>query len=394
MRPSILAGLKLASPVLIGSGPPTSKLEFLKHAEKCGAGGASLKLTFKTVPFRGQLRSYSLPGRVLVFPIDKRLDLEEGVDLARKARNETSLVLFSNLGAVGANIREWIEIADAFEKAGCHAHELNFCCPNLDITSLDKRTEEANHGGSMISQNADSCYDITRAVKEASGIPVFCKIVPNVSDIETIVRACQAGGADGIHIVGNPTWGLPPINLECDGKPAIELLEGASYGAANGSICKYSTYKVVAQVARAVNIPVIASGGLDDWRDCASAIMWGASATAVCSAPMWFGFEVVRHMVDDLDAYMSRKGYQSVEEIRGLSLQYLTTPDKLVIKEGTSVIDADKCTNCGRCTKPCHCDAITMIDEKAQVEAERCIGCGVCVNLCPVGAIQLKPEQD
>ncbi len=383
-----IGNIDIHKPVIVASGPLTRKLGLLKEAAKAGCDAAMLKLTFVHVPFPGQMRSYSVPGQSIVSPIDKRLDVDQGCELARQVRSETDLKVFANLGSRGDQIDNWKILAERFAEAGVHGLELNFCCPNLDTTALAANRTE--HGGAQIGENPDACFTITETVKKLVNLPVVCKFLPNARDVRQIGKACQQGGADAVHVVGLPTAGLPPIDPQRPGTPDIPLLDSVAFGGSNGSICKYSTFMATAQLAQVLDIPIIASGGLETWRDFVSAVMWGASGVSLCSAIMWYGWRIVRELNDDLADYMAAHGCTDWQDFRGLALPKLTTPDKLVVRPGVSRIDRDRCIGCGRCTLPGHCDAIALADGKAVVDEDLCIGCGVCKRLCPVDAISYE----
>lgn len=377
--------LQIHQPVIVASGPLTRKLTLLQDAQRAGCDAVMLKLTFVDVPFPGQMRSFSVPGQTILSPIDKRLNVDQGCELARQARAETTLKVFANLGARGDQDAHWQILADRFAAAGVHGLELNFCCPNLDTTSLAATKTE--HGGAQIGENPDACYKIVQLVKQTVDLPIVCKFLPNAPDVRAVGRACQDAGAAAVHVVGLPTAGLPPIDPTRPGIPDMPLVDNVAFGATNGSICKYSTFMAIAQLARAIDIPIIASGGLENWRDFVSAVMWGASGVSLCSSIMWYGWRVVSELNQDLADYMAQHGYTNWQDFRGLALDKLTSPDKIVVRPGVCCIDRDRCIGCGRCTLPGHCDAITLQDSKARVDDALCIGCGVCQRLCPVGAI-------
>ena len=214
--------------------------------------------------------------------------------------------------------------------------------------------------------------------------------------------ACEQGGADGLHIVGEPISGLPPVDIYDEGKPLIPLMDTVAPGSTNGSICKYNTFMTVARARSVVSIPIIASGGIDTWQDCVQMVMWGANLLAVCSAPMWFGWQVVTRMNEGIEDYLAETGRENLQELVGLSLQYLTPPDEARLVEGHAQVDPDRCIGCGRCLRPAHCEAITWDettvtddreDLKAIVDAEKCIRCGICARLCPVGAVSYVRDE-
>jgi dihydroorotate dehydrogenase/Pyruvate/2-oxoacid:ferredoxin oxidoreductase delta subunit len=384
--------VEIKQPVIVASGPLTRKLGLLRDAQAAGCDAVMLKLTFVHVPFPGQMRSFSMPGQTILSPIDKRLNIEQGCELARQARVETDLKIFANLGARGDQEDNWKVLAERFATAGVHGLELNFCCPNLDTTPLAGRKSE--HGGAQIGENPDACGRIVRLVKRTVDLPIVCKFLPNAPDVRAVGRACQDAGADAVHVVGLPTAGLPPVDPDSPGTPDMPLVDNVAFGGSNGSICRYSTFMAIAQLARAIDIPIIASGGLSNWRDFVSAVMWGASGVSLCSAIMWYGWRVVKELNEDLADYMDGHGYKGWQDFRGLALPKLTTPDKIVVRPGTSRIDRDRCIGCGRCSLPGHCDAIAMEAGKACVDEDLCIGCGVCERLCPVGAISYVAHQD
>ena len=68
-------GLKLRNPVVIASGPVSATIEQLEAADRAGAAAASIKQVMTRQTFRGNLRAYSVPDHVMIFPIDRRLDV-------------------------------------------------------------------------------------------------------------------------------------------------------------------------------------------------------------------------------------------------------------------------------------------------------------------------------
>lgn len=387
-----IGNVTLPNPIVIASGPLTDKFSKIKAASDAGVGAVSLKLTFVKVPFQSQMRSYSVPGNVIISPTNKRLDLAAGAELMQQVKRELPVLMLANYSAVGSAVDEWRQLSEGFLDAGTDMLEPNFCCPNLD-TSDPKSAQHSDHGGASIAENPEVCTRLIGMMRSLTDKPIIPKvIIPDRAMLLRTAKACIAAGADGIHVVGLPISGLPPIDE--DGKPDIPLLQGTPQGSANGSICRYSTYLATAQLAQVIQKPVMASGGLDNWKDCADAIMWGATSTSVCSAVMWRGWDVVGQMLDGMRNFMEARGYRSIEEFRGRALAHFTTPDKVRLLNGHSVVDENSCIGCGRCARPGHCEAIQIMDGKAKIDAEKCIACGVCRSLCPTGAISYRQDEE
>jgi len=386
------AGIEFKNPFVVASGPASATIEQIKEAEDCGAAGVSTKLTFSKVPFKSKLRTYSVPGEVMVMPIDRRLEAHEGLDLVRKAREQTSLVIFANISDPGTDIDKWCALARQFEQAGAHIIETNFCCPNIGLASyqLGQGVRPEFMVGGSIGQVPELSRDITSELKKAVSIPVINKITPTSLNMAEVAMACQEGGADGIALFGGTSLAAPPVDIYNHGKPIYPLTRNNSFGFISGPWIRLSTYKSVAQVVQNVNIPVCASGGISNWRDNVEMLMWGATLTSACTVLMWEGFEVIKEIVQGTEKFMEEQGYSSYHEMRGLALQYLTTPDEIGLIEGTAVVDKDECTGCGTCLKPAHCDAIELKDEIACIDPEKCVACSVCAVLCPAQAIRME----
>jgi len=389
------AGIEFKNPFVVASGPASATIDQIKMAEDCGAAGVSTKLTFSKLPFRSKLRTYSVPGEVMVMPIDRRLEEEEGLELVRKAREQTSLIIFANISDPGTDMDKWCDLAKKFEQAGTHIIETNFCCPNIGLAGYQLRRgvrREFMVGGS-IGQIPELSRDITRELKKAVKIPVVNKITPTALNMADVAVACQEGGADGISLFGGTSLAAPPVDIYNRGRPVYPLTKNTSFGFISGPWIRLSTYKSVAQVVQNVNIPVCASGGISNWRDNVEMIMWGATLTSACTVLMWEGFEVIKEINEGTERFMDEQGYSSYEEMRGLALQYLATPDEIGLIEGAAVVDEGKCIGCGKCLKPAHCNAVELKDGIAHINPQKCVACSVCVVLCPVQAIQMEEGQ-
>lgn len=374
-------------PVTIASGPLTDKFSKIKAQAAAGAGAVSLKLTFVRVPFQSQMRSYSLADDVIISPTNKRLDIDEAAKLARRVSQELDVAAFANYSALGGRLDEWKMLSERFQEAGVDALELNFCCPNLDTSGV-QAGKHADHGGASICENPEASTAIVRAVKSVSDLPLIIKVIS--ADLPRLLEtalACQQEGIDGVHVIGVPISGLPP--LDDRGRPLIPLLEGTPQGSTNGSLCRYNTYLVTANMAKVVDVPIMASGGLDTWRHCVDAIWWGASAPSVCSSLMWYGVRRLDEINVGIGNYMKRMGFTSFDEFRGKALTHFITPDRAKLVEGHARVIEERCVGCGRCARPAHCEAIRLDRERgvAVITPEECIACGVCQSLCPNDAI-------
>jgi len=385
--------IELPHPITVASGPLTDTFDKVQAAQEHGAGAVSLKLAFVRVPFQSEMRSYSLPNNVIMSPTNKRLEMVDACDLMRQIKADLDIYMFANYSAFGNRLDEWKILAERFQEARTDAIELNFCCPNLDTADAKSHigTHE-DHGGASICENPATAAQIVEATKRIADVPVIMKVISG--DISRLLRTvvdCEEAGVDGIHVCGLPASGLPP--LDEDGRPIMPLIRGIPQGSTNGSVCKYATYLQVAQVAQVTELPVMASGGFDTWKDCIDAVYWGASAPSVCSAIMWHGWQIIERMNEGMADYMESKGFSSFDDFRGKAQEQFTTPDKVELLEGHSWVDEDICIGCGKCARIPHCHAFKIEDDKAKIDPEECKGCGVCWSVCPVGAISYRLKE-
>lgn len=390
MEPISFLGVELKNPFVVASGPLTSSLKLLQLCETHGAAGASLKLTMRSPPFYGQLRAVVIPNVGMIHASERRLGLEEGVKLLVEAKEKTSLKLFANVTSESGDLEEWVFLARAFAKAGADFIEANLCCPMIGLDEVHKGIrQKQRRGGAVAGENAETVYQIARAISSEISIPLICKLTPTVSNLAEVALAAEEGGARGLHVFGGSSLALPPLDIDNGGKPLYPLVDGACYGFLAGPAIKFFSYKRVAEVKTAVRIPIIGSGGIANWRDAIEMMMWGADLVSACAAIMINGFDVIKNIVTGVEKYMQCKGYKSYSDVVGLALRYLKPAAELKVIPGYAVIDETRCNGCKRCIKIAHCFAITLVNGKAHVDHKACIGCGMCVSVCPRKAINL-----
>ena len=175
--------------------------------------------------------------------------------------------------------------------------EVNVSCPNV-------------HGGGMsFGTQPEAAAEVTRAVKAVTTKPVIIKLSPNVTDIVSIAKACEDAGADGISLI-NTLLGMR-INLR-NRRPIIANTMGGFSGPAIFPVA----VRMVYQVAKAVNIPVVGMGGVNSAEDVIEMMMAGATAVEVGAANLVNPY-ICRDIVRDLPEVMAKYGINNLTEIIG-----------------------------------------------------------------------------
>jgi len=175
--------------------------------------------------------------------------------------------------------------------------EVNVSCPNV-------------HGGGMsFGTSPAAAAEVTAAVKKVTTKPVIIKLSPNVTDIVSIAKACEDAGADGVSLI-NTLLGMR-INLKT-GRPVIANTMGGFSGPAIFPVA----VRMVYQVSKAVNIPVIGMGGVSTAEDVIEMMMAGATAVEVGAANLINPY-ASRDIVNDLPAVMEKYGIKDIKSIIG-----------------------------------------------------------------------------
>jgi TPP-dependent indolepyruvate ferredoxin oxidoreductase alpha subunit len=94
-----------------------------------------------------------------------------------------------------------------------------------------------------------------------------------------------------------------------------------------------------------------------------------------------------------MEKYLEKMGYGDYSQVVGKSLQYLRSSNELEAIKGWAAVDKEKCTGCGKCEKPAHCNAVKIENKKSVIEPEKCLGCGICAALCPAKAISMHAAE-
>ena len=175
--------------------------------------------------------------------------------------------------------------------------EVNVSCPNV------------HRGGMSFGTSPEAAAEVTAAVKKVTTKPVIIKLSPNVTDIVSIAKACEAAGADGISLI-NTMLGMR-IDLRTK-KPVIANKMGGFSGSAIFPVA----VRMVYQVANAVSIPVVGMGGVSTAEDVLEMMLAGATAVEVGAANLVDPF-ASKKIVEDLPRVMGKYNISSLADIIG-----------------------------------------------------------------------------
>ena len=155
-----------------------------------------------------------------------------------------------------------------------------------------------------------SAGNVVKAVRRVYPGTLIVKLSPNVTDVAEIARAVEAEGADSVSLI-NTLLGMA-IDAERR-KPILSTVTGGL----SGACVKPIALRMVWQVAKAVKVPIIGLGGIMNATDAVEFLLAGATAVQIGTAN-FIDPQITIKVIDGIDDYLKRHGYNSVQEIIGL----------------------------------------------------------------------------
>jgi len=202
------------------------------------------------------------------------------------------------LNIAGETLDQWPMIAARVgDTAGIDALELNISCPNVES------------GGLPFARDPEVVARIVAAVRCETPIPLICKLAPESPDVAGIAQAAADSGCCAVSLIN--TIRAMAIDWRTR-RPKL----GYGYGGLSGPAIKPVALRLVHEVARAVKIPVIGIGGIQDAEDVLEFLVAGASAVQVGTASFRDPTVMIR-IIDELPGLLEEQGIASVGELIG-----------------------------------------------------------------------------
>lgn len=295
-----VAGISFPNPVLMASGTFGYGLDYARLFDPRRLGGIIVKgTTLRPRTGNPAPRLCETPAGLL-----NAVGLENpGI----AAVLERHLPAVADLGVpvvvniAGETEAEYEELAERLSGArGVAALEVNLSCPNV------------KEGGMAFGTEPGIVERLTRRVRRRTRLPFFVKLSPNVTDLAEIARAAEAGGADALSLI-NTLVGMVIDPLT--GRPV--LANGT--GGLSGPAVRPVAVRLVYQVAQAVQVPLLGSGGIASASDALQFLMAGASLVAVGTALFADPLAPLR-VLEGLEEFCRDRGIRSVDKLTGVAL--------------------------------------------------------------------------
>ena len=199
----------------------------------------------------------------------------------------------------GSTLEDYAECAARINALECiPAIELNISCPNV------------KEGGMAFGVTCAGAESVVKAVRKVYDKTLIVKLSPNVTSVSEIAKACEASGADSVSLI-NTLMGMA-IDIE-----KRKSLLSIQTGGLSGPAVKPIALRMVWQVAKAVNIPVIGLGGISSATDAIEFLMAGATAIQIGTAN-FIDPTITIKVRDGINHWLDEHGVKDVMDIVGV----------------------------------------------------------------------------
>ena len=297
-------GLKLRSPIIVGSSGLTDKPEKIALLEKYGAGAVVLKSIFEEeilMEYESVLKDEA-PGRYKDDYLDyfdyriKQANIENYLELIIQTRKTVKIPVIASINCSTAH--EWTYFAKKIQEAGADALELNiFILPSVLARSAE---------------NIEQSYlEIIRTVRNEIKIPLSVKMGYYFSNLAGMIAELSHCNIAGL-VLFNRSYS-PDID--------IDKLEVTSTNVLSTPRDLPVSLRWIAIMANRVKCDLAASTGVHDGKAVIKQLLAGANAVQVVSALYENGPEFLEIMLKELSDWMTTKSYGRIDDFRGLLSQ-------------------------------------------------------------------------
>jgi len=293
-----LCNVELHNPTILNSGYLGVNSDALIRVAKTGAGAVTSK-SCGPKPRDGHPNPTVLQfGDVIINAVGlSNPGADEEVPEILRAVQESGVPVIASVFAEDAE--GYVEVAKKISKAKPAFIELNMSCPNVQAEM-----------GIPFACDSRTAAEIVEMVKGAVSTPLIAKLSPNVPDIASIAKSVEEAGADAINAINTAGPGMV-IDVDAR-KPVL----ANKFGGISGPGIRPIAVRCVWQISRAVEIPVIGTGGVITGRDAVEMMMAGASAVGVGAAIHYRGNNAFKLMCSEIEEFMKGTGYSKLEDLR------------------------------------------------------------------------------
>ena len=292
-----ICGVQLKNPVMTASGTFSSGREFSEFVDlnRLGAvvvkGVADKPWNGNPAPriaevYGGMLNSVGLQNPGVDYFIEN--------DIPFLRQFDTKIIV----NVCGHAIDEYVNVVKKLQGQDVDLLELNISCPNV------------SEGGMAFGTDPIMVEKVVNEVKKVADKPLIVKLSPNVTSITDIAKAAVSGGADALSLINT----LNGMKIDIYRRQPVLFRKT---GGMSGPAVKPVAVRMVYEVCKAVDVPVIGMGGISNAEDAIEFIMAGATGVSIGTAN-FINPRATVDTVEGIEEYMRKYNVNDLSEIRGI----------------------------------------------------------------------------
>lgn len=292
-----ISGVEFKNPVIAASGTFGFGREYDEYFPIEKLGGISSKgLTLEAREGNKGIRIHETSAGLMNSIGLQNPGVQRFIDEELPFMQEKDTVILANLG--GGTIEDYVTGVQLLNATDVDFIELNISCPNVKT------------GGMAFGIQCVSAFEVVKACKEIATKPMIVKLSPNAENIQDMAITCVEAGADALSLVN--TFNALAIDIYQRRPIFNNITAGLS-----GPAIKPIALRMVYEVCKVVDVPVIGMGGITTATDAIEFIMAGATAIQVGSAN-FIKPDISLDIIQGIEDFMKKEGIQSLNEIRGI----------------------------------------------------------------------------
>lgn len=377
-------GLVLEHPIMASSTGATRDWQQAVKCEKAGFSAVVLKSVqeeelMRYNPFpRFQILRNGVPGfqSTTFYSYEQAYHggIEDYCETIRQCKAHCSIPIIASIECV--TLDGWISYAVECEKAGADALEIAPSCPSGLLI------RDSSHDINHISK------EIAVEIKKRLHIPVVLKMTSQVaSPLATALMLANETEIDGLTLNNRNTG----IDIDIDTMAPILHGGFAGHGGPWGI---NQVMRWIIEIYPQIQKPMSGTSGVTCGKDVIKYLLSGAS-TVQCGAIIYMkGYDIVRPMLEEIEAYMKKHNIEHLADIIGVAAKNrkdMNEFDRVTRYYAQS--DLEKCKRCRQCEPVCIYDAINYTEKGPVINKDLCDGCGLCSSICQFGAIQMHVKE-
>ena len=287
-------GLKLKNPVLLASGTCGYGLEFENFYPLSEIGGICTKgLSFEPIKGNPTPRIVETSCGMINSIGLQNIGAKEFVENKLPELSKKSTAIIVNV--FGYSLEEYVKVVEFLNNyPEINGFEVNISCPNV------------KKGGIQFGTNPDMTKTLVSNLRKITDKHLMIKLSPNVTDITEFAKVCEGEGADSISLINTLLGMAVDINTK-------KFLIKRKMGGFSGPAIKPVALRMVYQAVKSVKIPVIAIGGISNYKDALEFLLIGAKTIQIGTAN-FFNPSAGKEVVEGIKKFLEEKNIKDINE--------------------------------------------------------------------------------